>query len=114
MNKPQVLQRYDNVLNDITKYNRADTVNMNEKEMNKFRHIAGPAFMTSEYYPSALVRFLGVGKEIKDIIQGRGLKDTYIDLKNNEKGLNIGNEYKGQPQKTIFNYIFDTEILPNR
>ena len=32
---------YDNILDDIKRYNRADTVNMSEEEMNRFRHIAG-------------------------------------------------------------------------
>ena len=30
---------YDNIVDDIKKYNRADTVNMSEQEMNQFRHM---------------------------------------------------------------------------
>ena len=114
MNKPLVLERYDNLLDDIKKYNRADTVNMTENEMNKFRHIAGTAFMTSNYYPSAFIRLLGVGKEIKDLFQGRGFKDTFFDLGNNEKGLSIGNKFKGNSRNGLFDHIFKTEIEPYR
>lgn len=108
---------YDNVLNDIKNYNRADTVNMNELEMNKFRHLAGPAFLTSAFYPPKLVRALGKGKEFKDKnLQNRGLEDTLFDLKNNEKGIIIGlanKNIKGN-QKNLFDFIFETEIKPNR
>ena len=114
MEKPLALQRYDALLDDIKRYNRADTTNMNEQEMNTFRHIAGPAFMTSEYYNPGLVRALGYGKEIKDIFMGRGLEDTLYDLKNNEKGIKIGKNYKGNKQKTLFDYIYETEIKPKR
>ena len=30
---------YDNIVDDIKKYTRADTVNMSEQEMNQFRHM---------------------------------------------------------------------------
>ena len=30
---------YDNIVDDIKQSNRADTVNMNEQEMNQFRHM---------------------------------------------------------------------------
>lgn len=110
------IKKYHKTLADIEKFNRADTVNMNEAEMNKFRHIAGPAYMTSEYYPDYLTRFFGIGKEAKDLKQGRGLKDTIEDLKNNEKGLIIGDANKDVigSQKDLFNYIFETEIAPYR
>jgi len=105
---------YNNVLNDIKKYNRADTANMSEQEMNTFRHIAGPAVMTSNYYPTILTRFFGYGKELKDLTQGRGLADTLYDLKNNEIGIGIGKQFPNNSNKTLYDYVFKNHIEPKR
>lgn len=105
---------YDTTLDDIKKYNRADTVNMSEQEMNQFRHIAGPAVLRSNYYPTGLTRFLGWGKEIKDLFQGRGLEDTKYDLKNNEIGISIGSKYPNTNNKVLYDYIFKNHIEPKR
>ena len=107
---------YNKTLKMIEKYNRADTTNMPEKEMNVFRHIAGPAYLTSGYYPPLFTKALGWGKEAKDLLVGRGLKDTQTDLTNNIKGINIGEanrNLKGN-YKNLFDYIFETEIKPKR
>ncbi len=116
-NNPNPFKVYDGVLEDIKKYNRADTTNMSELELNKFRHIAGPAYLTSKYYHPTLVNALGLGKEAKDLIfQGRGLEDTIYDFKNNQKGIEIGlaNRNINRTQKNLFDYIFETEIKPYR
>lgn len=105
---------YDNVLDDIKKYNRADTVNMSEQEMNTFRHIAGPAVMTSNYYPAILTKFFGYGKEFKDLKQGRGLTDTLYDLRNNKIGINIGKQFPNTNNKVLYDYVFKNHIEPNR
>lgn len=85
--------------------------------MDKFRHIAGPAYLTSAFYNPFLVEQLGRGKEFKDyFIQKRGLEDTLFDLENNKKGIEIGlanRNVKGN-QKNLFDYIFETEIKPYR
>lgn len=107
---------YNKTLDDLKKYNRADTVNMSEQEMNKFRHIAGPAYLTSRYYPGWLTNTLGYGKEVKDVLMGRGIEDTLYDLGNNQKGIIIGQanrNVKGD-KKSLFDYIFETEIKPYR
>ncbi len=105
---------YNNILDDIKKYNRADTVNMSEQEMNIFRHIAGPAVMTSNYYPAILTRIFGYGKELKDLTQRRGLTDTLYDLKNNEIGIGIGKQFPSKSNKTLYDYIFKNHIEPQR
>ena len=61
---------YKQVLNDIKNYNRADTVNMSEDEMNKFRHIAGPAWLSSIYTPGVVTALENL-KESKDLVLGR-------------------------------------------
>lgn len=108
---------YDDLLVDIKGYNKADTTNMSELEMNKFRHIAGPAYLTSAVYHPLFVDLLGRGKEFKDQhFQKRGLEDTLYDLENNKKGIEIGlanRNLKGN-QKNLFDYIFETEIKPYR
>lgn len=103
---------YDNILDDIKKYNRADTVNMTEQEMNQFRHIAGPAILTSNYYPAGLTRTLGYIKETKDLFQGRGIEDTKHDLKNNEIGINIGLKFHNNSNKALYDYVFNNHIAP--
>lgn len=105
--------KYNDTLNDIKSYNRADTVNMTEQEMNKFRHIAGPAWL-SNYYSPLVVTGLGNLKESKDLLMGRSKEDTIFDYWNNQKGIKIGNEKRGIPQKALFDYIFETEIKPYR
>lgn len=105
---------YNNILDDIKKYNRADTVNMSEQEMNIFRHIAGPAVMTSNYYPAILTRIFGYGKELKDLTQRRGLTDTLYDLKNNEIDIGIGKQFPSKSNKTLYDYIFKNHIEPQR
>lgn len=115
--KLATLKNYNNVLKDIEKYNRADTVNMNEQEMNKFRHIAGPAYLTGVYYDPWQTKLLGWGKEAKDLFfQSRGLEDTKFDLGNNQIGINIGLGAKdlNWSQKDLFDFIFKTQIEPYR
>lgn len=109
-------KNYENVLDDIKKYNRADTVNMSEDEMNKFRHIAGPAYLSSRYYPEWITTGLGYGKEIKDLFQNRGFPDTNFDLGNNQIGINVGlaNRNVKGTQKDLFDYVFKTYIEPYR
>lgn len=109
-------KNYDKVLEDIKKYNRKDTVNMSELEMNKFRHIAGPAYLTSKYYSPGITNALGIGKEAKDLLKKRGLEDTLYDYGNNQIGIEIGlgdRQVKGT-QKDLFDHIFRTHILPFR
>ena len=105
---------YDNILDDIKKYNRADTVNMTEEEMNQFRHIAGPAVLTSNYYPAGFTETLGYLKEVKDLLMGRGLQDTKYDLKNNKIGISIGLKFPNNSNKALYDYIFKNHIEPKR
>ena len=107
---------YKKTLNLLEEYNKADTVNMTEPEMNRFRHIAGPAYLTSRYFSPEVTKAFGWAKEAKDLVQGRGLADTQNDLTNNIKGINIGlgdRNVKGNAN-TLFDYIFKTEIEPLR
>lgn len=111
-----MIKNYNNVLDDIKKYNRADTVNMSEEEMNKFRHIAGPAYLTSKYYAPEFTNILGMGKEALDFVRGRGLEDIKQDYANNQIGIEIGlaNRNINGTQKDLFNYIFKEHIEPYR
>ena len=104
---------YKKTLENIKNYNRADTVNMSEDEMNKFRHITGPAWLSNIYTPN-VVTVLGNLKESKDLLQGRGLADMLFDYGNNQIGIDIGNKYRGVNQKSLFDYIFKTQIEPYR
>ena len=110
------MSAYDSILSDIKNYNRADTVNMSELEMNKFRHIAGPAYLTQKLYSPEKVNTLGFLKEAKDFLQGRGWNDGKYDFNNNQKGIEIGKAFKNTniSQKALFDYIFRTEIQPYR
>jgi hypothetical protein len=106
----------DKVDEDIKKYNRADTVNMTPDEMNKFRHIAASAVLTSKYYKEPYVNLLGHGKEFVDKIIGKDQSDIDFDKANNRKGREIGlanRNIKGT-EKNLYDYIFKTEIEPYR
>ncbi|MBR6099412.1 hypothetical protein IKP85_06665 [bacterium] len=105
--------KYEDALDAIKKYNRADTVNMSENEMNKFRHIAGSALLSDIFTPK-VVTALGNLKESKDMLVGRGLDDTLYDYGNNQRGIEIGNKFRGVNPQSLFDYIFKTEIEPYR
>ncbi len=99
---------------EIQRYNRADTVNMTLDEMNRFRHIAASAYYVSRGYPESGIWFLGHAKEFYDIIRDIDWNDRNFDIKNNETGRRIGQKFKYQNLKYIFDYIFATEIYPRR
>ncbi|MBQ3819396.1 hypothetical protein II810_03010 [bacterium] len=105
---------YQGLLDDMKNYNRADTVNMTETEINKFRHIAGPAYFANQVTSKGNTYFLGLAKEFKDLLQGRGLSDSMYDLENNKRGIEIGSSIKKVDKKVLFDYIFKTEIEPYR
>lgn len=105
---------YDySLIPSLEDYNRADTVNMNENEMNAFRHLAG-----SKQALNDLGLLRGVGallyKEMKDIARGSGLQDTLYDSKNNAKALKM---YIKNPQlgdDELKDYVFNNYIKNRR
>lgn len=105
----QMWADYQKALNKLKYYNRADTVNMSENEMNSFRHLAGPAILTQSHKPRN-IKMLGYSKELKDLLQGRGLEDAIHDLKNNSIGISLGKKYHEVNEKSLMDYVYKNYI----
>lgn len=101
-----------NLLPSLEQYNRADTVNMNEDEMNKFRHIAGTKQAMKDL---GAVRGLGfaLGKEFDDF-RNDGWKDTKFDLKNDFEALKLHLKQPNLEETELSNYVFNNYIKPYR
>jgi hypothetical protein len=115
-------------LSDILNgFNRADTVNMNPDEMNNFAHISGSALLRQNY-PHNAVRNSGYIKEfgdltgaaLKSLIQYNPLvlsdkwQDSLKDLKNNELGITIGEQFPDMNRNSIMQYVLKKHIEPER
>ena len=105
---------YDyNLLPDLEAFNRADTVNMNDEEMNKFRHIAGSKQALNDLgFPRGLAALLY--KEGKDLKNGDGWEDTKYDLKNDLEAVKLYFNNFGLDGDNLYNYTFQNYIKPNR
>jgi hypothetical protein len=104
---------YENeLIPSIEKYNRADTVNLDDNEKNDFRHIAGGIFGSKRYTPLGGLG-LGILKEGMDFLRGTE-NDYWTDLKNNARGVKI---YRTNPKMSdteYFDLIFNNYTLPKR
>lgn len=107
-------QYYNNeLLPSLTNYNRADTVNMSEQEMNQFRHIAGTKQALSDLnWGKGL--FYSLGKEVKDTFMGYKPEDTIFDLKNDLRAYKLHLQQPQLRDTELYNYVFDKYIKPKR
>ena len=105
---------YDfSLIPSLEDYNRADTVNMNENEMNTFRHLAGSKQSLNDL---GLPRGLGalLYKEVKDIKEGEGLQDTLYDLKNDARALKMYFNNPSLEGEQLNDFVFNNYIKPKR
>ena len=105
---------YDfSLIPSLEDYNRADTVNMNEDEMNTFRHLAGSKQSLNDL---GLPRGLGalLYKEVKDLKGGAGLQDTMYDLKNDARALKMYFKNPSLDGEQLNDYVFNNYIKPKR
>lgn len=105
---------YDfSLIPSLEDYNRADTVNMNEDEMNTFRHLAGSKQSLNDL---GLPRGLGalLYKEVKDLKGGAGLQDTMHDLKNDARALKMYFNNPSLNGEQLNDYVFNNYIKPKR
>ena len=100
------------LLPDLQDYNRADTVNMSDEEMNKFRHIAGTKQALNDLGPVRGSLF-AIGKEIDDFRRD-GWKDTKYDFSNNAEALKLYIKQPNLEGYQLYDYVFDNYIKPNR
>jgi hypothetical protein len=105
---------YDfSLIPSLEDYNRADTVNMNEDEMNTFRHLAGSKQSLNDL---GLPRGLGalLYKEVKDLKGGAGLQDTIYDLKNDARALKMYFNNPSLEGEQLNDFVFNNYIKPKR
>ena len=100
-----------NLLPDLADFNRADTDNMSNNEMNKFRHIAG----TKQAINDTGIRGLmySLGNEFYDITRD-GWSDTKEDLKNDFRALKLHIKEPQLDSTELYNYVFQNYIKPYR
>lgn len=101
-----------NLLPELQDYNRADTVNMSDEEMNKFRHVAGTKQAINDL---GLMKGVGLalGKEIDDFRRD-GWKDTKYDFSNNAEALKLYIKQPNLEGYQLYDYVFDNYIKPYR
>lgn len=101
------------LLPDLEIFNRADTVNMNNNEMNKFRHVAG-----SKQALNDLGLFRGMGallyKEYKDIKRDKDWADTKTDLINNGRAFKLYLKNPNLIEDKLYQHTFNNYIKPYR
>lgn len=113
-NKSEFGQYYNNqLLPSLVNYNRADTVNMNEQEMNQFRHIAGTKQALSDLNWGRGL-FYSLGKEVKDTFMGYTLEDTLFDLKNDLRAYKLHLLQPSLRDKALYDFVFNKYIEPKR
>ena len=101
------------LLPDLESFNRADTVNMNNKELNTFRHTAGAKQALND-----LGAFRGLGallfKEFEDLKRNKDWQDTKQDLKNDARAVKMYIKNPNLEGEHLYNYAFNTYIKPYR
>lgn len=112
LGKEQVYYDFS-LIPSLEDYNRADTVNMNENEMNTFRHLAGSKQSLNDL---GLPRGLGalLYKEVKDLKGGAGLQDTIYDLKNDARALKMYFNNPSLEGEQLNDFVFNSYIKPKR
>ncbi|MCM1003566.1 MAG: hypothetical protein NC408_04420 [Candidatus Gastranaerophilales bacterium] len=100
------------LLPELEDFNRADTVNMSDEEMNKFRHVAGTKQVMNDL---GVPRGFGyaLGKEIYDF-KNDGWNDTKNDLKNDFRALKLHLKNPGLKDSQLYNHVFTNYITPYR
>ena len=96
-------------------YERPD-INITEDEKdikNDMRHIVGPALF-AQLYGSETTRFLSYLKESRDILLQRDLKDSIVDMKNNDLGIQIGLKYPNMCRDELIELIYEKYIKQKR
>ena len=96
-------------------YERPD-INITNKEKdikNDMRHIVGPALF-AQLYGSETSRLLSYLKESRDILLQRDLKDSIVDMKNNDLGVQIGLKYPNMSRDELIELIYERYVKQKR
>ncbi len=98
----------------LAEFNRADTVNMSDEEMNKFRHVAGTKQAMNDLGAFNGMRAV-LGKEVRDLITGGDSKrDTLFDLLNDSRGIKLYLKHPKLDETPLYNHVFNNYIKPFR
>lgn len=101
------------LLPDLEGFNRADTVNMNNNELNTFRHTAGAKQALND-----LGLFRGLGallfKEYEDMKNVGNWQDTKQDLLNDARAIKMYIKNPNLEGEALYNHAFNTYIKPYR
>jgi hypothetical protein len=100
------------LLPELQDYNRSDTVNMSDEEMNKFRHIAGTKQALNDLGTVRGTLF-SIGKEIDDFRRD-GWKDTKYDLLNDARALKLHLKQPDLDGYQLYDHVFTNYIQPFR
>ncbi|MCM1003573.1 MAG: hypothetical protein NC408_04455 [Candidatus Gastranaerophilales bacterium] len=98
----------------LADFNRADTVNMSDEEMNKFRHVAGTKQVMNDWGAFNGIRAV-LGKEVRDLMTGGdSKKDTLYDLVNDARGVKLYFKQPDLDETSLYNHVFNNYIKPYR
>ena len=111
---PEARYYYYNLAPELEKFNRIDTVNMSNEEMNKFRHVAGSKQAINDMGLYGGIKTM-IGKEVKDLITpGNSKKDMLEDLKNDARAIKLHFKHPTLDGDGLYNYVFKNHIEPYR
>lgn len=101
------------LLPDLESYNRADTVNMNDEEMNIFRHTAGSKqALNGLGLPRGIAAFLYKGYQ--DFKRDKNWEDAKQDFKNDMRAVGTFIKNPSLSGDKLYDYTFQKYIKPNR
>lgn len=73
-------------------------------QKNTLRH-AGASAVFAQTNPTNFVRALGQFKEDADRLDNKPAEDSFTDLINNERGIELGKKFPDVNHKSLFDYI---------
>ena len=101
------------LLPDLESYNRADTVNMNDEEMNVFRHTAGSKQALNDLgLPRGIAALMYKG--FQDVKRDRNWADAGHDFKNDMRAVGTFITNPSLSGDELYDYSFQKYIKPNR
>jgi hypothetical protein len=98
----------------LDEYYKKPDVNLGTTERdfnirNSMRHIVGPALMAQAYTPES-ANIMGGLKEARDFYLQQAPEDVFLDLRNNQRGINFVKQNSNATPEEIMNFAYKTTL----
>lgn len=114
-NYPEFKENIPRTISAVKQYNYLKNKELNNyyktlpqqptlEQKNVLRH-AGTSAVFAQKYPINFTRSLGQFKEDADQLDNKSYEDTWGDLINNERGIELGKKFPYVNHKSLFDYI---------